>query len=103
VYLGAVFLLQKREGAAFIGVAYSTDQLETKTKEKKITGGLGDLQCLKGYRRSGLQEVSDVQFPDIRHLLILELLPACNKAQMCVAIRMRTNMVNNRNPEVSRY
>ena len=28
------FFITKKEGAAFIGVAYSTGQLETKTKEK---------------------------------------------------------------------
>jgi hypothetical protein len=43
------FFIKKREGAAFIGVAYSTDQLETKTK-RKITSGLGDLRCHKDYR-----------------------------------------------------
>lgn len=83
------FFITKREGAAVIGVAYSTGQLETKTKEK-ITGGLGDLQCRKVYCRSGLQEVSDVQFPDIRHHLILKLLPG-NKAQNCVVIQMHKN------------
>jgi hypothetical protein len=37
LYFGAVFIT-RREGAAFIGVAYSTDQLETKTNEKSRVG-----------------------------------------------------------------
>jgi hypothetical protein len=65
-----------------------------KPKPKK-NHRLGDLQCLKDYRRSGLQEVSDVQFPDIRHLLILKLLPG-NKAQNTDGHKYG----NSQNPEV---
>jgi hypothetical protein len=77
LYFGAVFIT-RREGAAFIGVAYSTDQLETKTNEKSRVGRFAMPQRLSSIRP--LQEVSDVQFPDIRHLLILKLLPG-NKAR----------------------
>jgi hypothetical protein len=74
---------------------WSTDQLETKTR-----GALG----LKDYRRSGLQEVSDVQFPDIRHLLILKLLPGKKSNNVCCNADARKYAKSrNRNPEVSRY
>jgi len=49
------FFITKRVGAAFIGVAYSTDQLETKTKEKSrvVVGRFAMPQRLSSIRPTG--------------------------------------------------
>jgi hypothetical protein len=61
------------------GVAYSTSQLKRKSKENHGWMNRAVSKRHKDKHRYSLQEVPDIQFPDIRHLLIFKLLPG-NKA-----------------------